>query len=36
MRFSSVVPVFRMFDERRAEELYIDYLGFNLMFEHRF
>lgn len=29
-------PIFRMFDERKAKEFYIDYLGFSLGWEHRF
>lgn len=31
-----VTPIFRMFDERKAKEFYIDYLGFSLGWEHRF
>lgn len=29
-------PIFRMFDVQKAREFYIDYLGFELVFEHRF
>lgn len=31
-----VTPIFRMFDEKKAKEFYIDYLGFSLEWEHRF
>lgn len=31
-----VTPIFRMFDEKKAKEFYIDYLGFSLGWEHRF
>jgi len=31
-----VIPIFRIFDERKAKEFYIDYLGFTLDWEHRF
>ena len=31
-----VTPVFRMFDETKAKQFYIDYLGFSQGFEHRF
>ncbi|KQX45997.1 glyoxalase superfamily protein [Paenibacillus sp. Root444D2] len=31
-----VTPIFRMFDEMKAKEFYIDYLGFSLEWEHRF
>lgn len=30
------VPIFRIFDEAKAREFYIDYLGFTIDFEHRF
>lgn len=29
-------PILRSFDEAKAREFYIDYLGFALVFEHRF
>ncbi|MGM0922820.1 MAG: glyoxalase superfamily protein [Bacillota bacterium] len=32
----SVIPILRMFDERKAKEFYLDYLGFKLDWEHRF
>lgn len=31
-----VVPVLRIFDEAKAREFYIDFLGFAVRFEHRF
>jgi len=30
------VPIFRIFDEAKAREFYLDYLGFTIDFEHRF
>lgn len=30
------VPILRSFDERRAKAFYLDFLGFELVFEHRF
>ena len=30
------IPILRSFDEARAKEFYIDFLGFELVFEHRF
>ena len=32
----SVAPVLRIFDEQKAREFYIDFLGFKLGFEHRY
>jgi hypothetical protein len=32
----STVPVLRIFDEVKAREFYIDFLGFKVDFEHRF
>jgi catechol 2,3-dioxygenase-like lactoylglutathione lyase family enzyme len=29
-------PILRSFDEARAKAFYIDFLGFDLLFEHRF
>ena len=29
-------PIFRMFEEARAREFYVDFLGFEVEFEHRF
>jgi hypothetical protein len=31
-----VIPLLRMFDEHKAREFYVDYLGFAIDFEHRF
>ncbi len=33
---SSVVPVLRIFDEPKAREFYVDFLGFKIDFEHRY
>lgn len=30
------VPIFRIFDEAKAKEFYLDFLEFNLDWEHRF
>lgn len=30
------VPILRSFDEKRAKAFYLDFLGFELVFEHRF
>lgn len=30
------VPIFRIFDEAKAREFYVDYLDFSIDFEHRF
>ena len=30
-----VIPVLRIFDEQKAREFYMDFLGFKLEFEHR-
>jgi uncharacterized glyoxalase superfamily protein PhnB len=32
----TVVPILRIFDERKAREFYVDFLGFKVDFEHRF
>ena len=29
-------PIFRIFDEAKAHEFYLDYLGLIILFEHRF
>ena len=34
--FGPVIPVLRMFDEVKAREFYLDFLGFRIDFEHRF
>ena len=35
-RFTTVTPILRMFDIRKAREFYLDFLGFKVEFEHRF
>lgn len=34
--FHRTVPVLRIFDVPKTREFYVDYLGFNVDFEHRF
>jgi len=36
MKLSSPVPVLRIFDEAKAKEFYVDWLGFTVDWEHRF
>jgi uncharacterized glyoxalase superfamily protein PhnB len=36
MRFSPPTPILRMFDEAKAREFYVGWLGFAVEFEHRF
>ena len=36
MNFSDTTPILRIFDEARAREFYVDYLGFQVEWEHRF
>jgi hypothetical protein len=36
VRFVQTCPVMRIFDEAKAKEFYIDFLGFGLDWEHRF
>lgn len=36
MSFEKTTPILRMFDEAKAKEFYIDFLGFKLDWEHRF
>ncbi len=36
MEFQRTIPILRIFDVDRAKEFYLDYLGFNLDWEHRF
>ncbi|WP_240941437.1 glyoxalase superfamily protein [Paenibacillus sp. HB172176] len=31
-----IIPLLRIFDEAKAKDFYLDYLGFQLDFEHRF
>lgn len=30
------IPIFRIFDEAKAREFYVDFLGFSVNWEHRF
>ncbi|OKA20870.1 bleomycin resistance family protein [Pseudomonas versuta] len=34
--FYKAIPILRMFDEAKAREFYLDFLGFSVEFEHRF
>ena len=36
MPFHPVVPILRSFDEGKAREFYVDWLGFRIDWEHRF
>jgi catechol 2,3-dioxygenase-like lactoylglutathione lyase family enzyme len=36
MMLGAPTPILRSFDETRARAFYIDFLGFELVFEHRF
>ncbi len=36
MKFGPVIPVLRIFDEDRAREFYLDFLGFSKDWDHRF
>lgn len=36
MGFGPPTPILRSFDEKKAREFYIDFLGFCIDFEHRF
>ena len=36
MRFFAPIPILRSFDEGKAREFYIDWLGFKVDFAHRF
>jgi uncharacterized glyoxalase superfamily protein PhnB len=36
MKISSPIPILRSFDETKAKEFYIDFLGFTVDWEHRF
>ena len=33
---SQVIPIFRIFDVGKAKEVYVDYLGFTVDWEHHF
>lgn len=34
--FNQAIPIFRMFDEAKAREFYLGFLGFSVEFERRF
>lgn len=36
MKLGPVTPILRIFDERKAREFYVDFLGFKVEWEHRF
>ena len=36
MSYRAPIPVLRIFDEAKAKEFYVDFLGFNVDWEHRF
>ncbi|WP_126452920.1 glyoxalase superfamily protein [Sulfuriflexus mobilis] len=36
MKFNGPVPILRSFDEVKAKEFYVKFLGFNIDWEHRF
>ncbi|KJZ78904.1 hypothetical protein HIM_01677 [Hirsutella minnesotensis 3608] len=36
MEFQSVIPVLRIFDIAKADEFYLEYLGFRIDWDHRF
>ena len=36
MRFGKTTPILRIFDETKAREFYVDFLGFTVDWEHRF
>lgn len=36
IEFAPAIPIFRSFDEAKAREFYIGFLGFEVDFEHRF
>ncbi len=36
MNGKGVTPILRIFDEKKAKEFYVDYLGFDVDWEHRF
>jgi catechol 2,3-dioxygenase-like lactoylglutathione lyase family enzyme len=35
-QFDTVLPILRMFDPAKTREFYLEFLGFNLDWEHRF
>lgn len=36
MKVNAPIPIFRSFDETASKAFYLDFLGFELVFEHRF
>jgi len=36
IQFGPAVPIFRIFDEAKAREFYLDFLGFKIDWKHRF
>ena len=36
MKFGKTTPILRIFDEAKAREFYVDFLGFTIDWEHRF
>lgn len=36
MKIGMTTPILRMFDEAKAREFYLEFLGFTVEFEHRF
>jgi uncharacterized glyoxalase superfamily protein PhnB len=36
MKLSNTTPILRIFDEAKAREFYVDFLGFAIDWEHRF
>lgn len=36
VKFGATIPIFRMFNVEKAKEFYLDYLGFQLDWEHKF
>ena len=36
MRLGATTPILRMFDAQKAREFYLEFLGFELRWEHRF
>jgi uncharacterized glyoxalase superfamily protein PhnB len=36
MGFGTITPILRIFDEAKAREFYVDFLGFGVDWEHRF
>jgi len=36
MNFNNPIPILRSFDEAKAKEFYVDFIGFTVDWEHRF